>query len=112
LLLGIEDRPGVRWPQLRTAAGRVEAQSLRRALPRTDRIAVLTGDGPTPDPGTVQAVLAAGREGGTVVCDLPRGDGPSAQAVLAEADLTAVLTSADVRGAAAAVRTARRLRAV
>lgn len=110
LLLGIEDRPGLRWPQLRTAAGRVEAASLRRALPRADRIAVLTGDGPTPDPGTVQAVLAAGRDGGTVVCDLPRGHGPAVQAVLAEAELTAVVTSADVRAAAATVRTAQMLR--
>lgn len=112
LLLGIEDRPGLRWGRLRTAAGRVEAGSLRRALPQTDRVAVLTGDGPDPDPGTVQAVLAAGRDGGTVVCDLPRGQhGPAVQTVLAEADLTVVLTSADVRAAAATVRTAQRLRA-
>ncbi|WP_018683883.1 septum site-determining protein Ssd [Actinokineospora enzanensis] len=116
LVLGAEEHPGLRWPDLRATAGRVPVSSLHSALPGrtkgTSRLTLLSGaregDGPTPD--AVVAVLEAGRRGGeTVVCDIPRGLDPAARAALERADLTVVVMPAELRATAAAKQVAGRL---
>ncbi|PPK65791.1 hypothetical protein V5P93_000321 [Actinokineospora auranticolor] len=113
LVLGAEEQPGLRWPDLRLKAGRVPVSSLHSSLPgRTKGGARLTllsgareGDGPAPD--AVAAIVEAGRRAGeTVICDVPRTPGPSARAALDRADLTVVITPAEVRATAAAKRVA------
>jgi len=77
LLLGLEQVPGARWPDLAGARGAVDGRQLLDLLPRWGRCAVL---GPSVDPGggepeaaVVEDVLAAlARECGAVVVDLGR----------------------------------------
>ncbi|MCX5043165.1 hypothetical protein OG921_08285 [Aldersonia sp. NBC_00410] len=112
LLLGIEDRPGLRWPGLVVEDGRVSALALHHALPVAGkRISVLAcgraPDGREPSPVAVQAVLDAGREADDlVVCDVPRDRGPASAAVLASADLVVLVVPAELRAVAAAESTA------
>src|SRR5699024_7300714 len=70
LLLGIEGREGLRWPQLRLQDGRLDPDALRRGLPRRGDATVLAsgtqrGGGPGPaavfpgDGATVDAASPA-----------------------------------------------------
>jgi secretion/DNA translocation related CpaE-like protein len=112
LLLGAEDEPGLRWPDLASARGRLFPGSLTGAVPVIDGIHVLSWDR-SPDPidlpaSAVAAVLGAARhEYGVVVLDLPR----SPQGLVGElavaarsADLGLLVVPAEVRAAAAAHR--------
>ncbi|WP_233160416.1 septum site-determining protein Ssd [Actinophytocola xanthii] len=101
LVLGAELEQGLRWPDMQLRAGRVAASSLHEALPTRTRgnarLTLLSGarQGASPAPDAVAAVLEAGRRAGeTVICDLPRTLGPSAQAALTRADLTVVVVPA------------------
>lgn len=122
LLLGLEDTPGARWPDLGLTGedtdGQLAAEDLRAALPTTERgIAVLSAARSTiADPfrlsipmlNTVLSSLRAAE--GTVVLDMPAAllDDRDLAALI---DHVAVLTVAQVRPAAAAAALTRRLSA-
>ena len=117
VLLGIEDKPGIRWDELAAPSGRLPPDALHKALPSAPfgrgRIRVLC-QGRTPghviSEAVVDAVMEAGRRSGDVtVFDLPRHPTAAADRVLERADTVVLLTTADVRGCYAAARTADRL---
>lgn len=104
LVLGSEAQPGLRWPDLNSAGGRLSHAALREALPVRHGVAVLSAGRSVSDidARAVAAVLEAGCRGGaTVVCDLPRRDSSAAETVLAAADLVTLVSCADVRSCAA-----------
>lgn len=116
LVLGNETEPGLRWPDLSLAGGRLSYPALRDALPRCRGVSVLSGSrvlsgDPVSNhisPLALAAVVDAGSRGGVmVVCDVARQPTPAAEAALAAADLVVVITTADVRSCAAAAATAR-----
>ncbi len=105
LLLGGETVSGLRWPDLRLHSGRLTWSAMREVLPQRHGVSFLTGNRSFHEiePGALAAVLDAGRRGGvTVLCDIPRQLTPAAVCALQCADLVVVVTSCDVRGAAAA----------
>lgn len=108
LVLGCEDVPGLRWPDLAVQGGRLTYPALRDALPRSSGVSVLSGGrvGMDIDVAPLAAVLDAGCGGGvTVVCDVPRRATAAAQLAVEAADLVVVVTPADVRACAAAAAT-------
>lgn len=115
LLLGIEDVPGGRWPDLELnedSSGLIDAQDLRAALPATaDDIAVLSAARSTIDDPfllspeqTGRVVASLSSSAGVVVVDL------SVAADAMPCDLVVVIVPAEVRAAAAGARLVRRLR--
>jgi secretion/DNA translocation related CpaE-like protein len=104
LLIGGENAPGVRWPDLALQGGRLNWSAVREALPRHRGICMLSGTrlGYELDAVAVDAVIDAGRRGGaTVVCDLPRRLTDAAQTALDTADLVVLVSPCDVRACAA-----------
>ncbi|RSZ64434.1 hypothetical protein EAH68_05435 [Corynebacterium hylobatis] len=109
LLLGLEDTPGARWPDLRLGEGTVAGTDLRAALPTTsDGIAVLSAARSTLadpfrlGPEHMRPVLEAlGGSPGITVVDLP-AHGPVTETVTGTCDRLALLIPAEVRAAAAA----------
>ena len=110
VLLGIEDAPGVRWPDLVETRGRLGAASLAEALPHVAGVALLSWgrDGATSLAAeAMSAVLDAGERGhDLVIVDLPRQLDPAGELVLARADETVLVTTNRVRSTAAAARIA------
>ena len=105
LLLGGETVSGLRWPDLRVHGGRLTWSAMREVLPQRHGVSFLSGGRSFHEiePGALAAVLDAGRRGGvTVLCDIPRQLTPAAVCALQCTDLVVVVTSCDVRGAAAA----------
>lgn len=108
LLLGWENRPGLRWSGLVVEGGRVSADALHGALPSQDGLSVLALGrsekrtvGPTAV--AVTAVLDAGRAAGDlVVCDAPRHPGDFSDALYAAADLVVLLLPAELRAVTSA----------
>jgi secretion/DNA translocation related CpaE-like protein len=113
LVLGAEDLPGLRWPELAAAGGALGPTDLRTALPVVDRVTLLSWHRgpPTELPvDAMAAVLQSGRRGHSlVVVDLPRYPDPVARVVLAAADLVLLVVPADLRSLAAAGAVAARL---
>ncbi|MBN9608885.1 MAG: hypothetical protein BGO26_15230 [Actinobacteria bacterium 69-20] len=124
--LGLEDAPGARWGDISASHGSFPADSLFRGLPlvagkgadvavltyRRDGVAdvgdVAADDGA--DLGVAATVLdAVGRAGGLAVVDLPRARLAAVGEVVARADVTVLVTPADVRGCYAAARVVPRL---
>jgi secretion/DNA translocation related CpaE-like protein len=105
LLLGAEREEGLRWPELTGLRGRASGEALLAALPETAGVTVLAGsrDVPcrVPEEALTAVVDAARSAGRPVVVDLPRGD-PAAPALLAEADLVALVVPARLRAVCAA----------
>lgn len=112
-VLGLEERPGVRWPELAQTTGRLGARSLREALPPSGDLALLTWDRNDErdlDPAVVREVLSAARRGhDVVVLDLPRTLDPVGEELVARCDLVLVVVTATVTGLAAAGRLIPRL---
>lgn len=105
LVLGSEDEPGLRWPDLALQGGRLGYPALRDALPRRGAVSVLSSGrtGVDIEAGPLGAVVDAGCRGGvTVVCDVPRRCTAAAETALDAADLVVIVTPADVRSCAAA----------
>lgn len=115
LLVGLESAPGLRWPELSAASGRLSWTAVREVLPRRRDVSTLSCSRSHHEieaDAAVSVIEAARRGGATVVCDLPRGITSAALCALESADLVAVVTSCDVRGAAAATSVAGVIRAV
>jgi secretion/DNA translocation related CpaE-like protein len=113
-VLGIEERPGVRWTDLAHTTGRLGSRSLREALPRRGDLGVLAwahgsgGRASTPDPVVVREVLSAAVRGHrTVVLDLPRGE--DAAELVDRCDEVIVMVTPTIGGIASAARLADRL---
>jgi secretion/DNA translocation related CpaE-like protein len=105
LLLGAEDEPGARWPDLATARGWIQPGPLLAGLPKADGLSFLSwardaGEVPVE---AMAAVLSGARYGcDLVVADLARGL-PAGTGVVARACTRIILVSpAEVRAAAAA----------
>ncbi len=114
VLLGWEERAGLRWPDLADAGGAMSVDGLYAALPRAGDLVVLSWDRSdltgVPE-SAVSAVLDAARRGSDlVVVDLPRQLDESAARVLQAADLALLVVRPDVRGCASAARTAALMR--
>ncbi|GAB2502437.1 septum site-determining protein Ssd [Corynebacterium atrinae] len=115
LLVGVEETPGARWPDLGLGEGAVSAADLRAALPATsDGIAILSAARSTvADPFKLNAesflpVVESLRAGsGLTVLDLPHG---ADHTVFEACDLVVLLVPAEVRPAAAAASLAKDLR--
>ncbi|GAA1477812.1 septum site determining protein [Nocardioides aestuarii] len=109
-VLGMEDRPGVRWDELCQTTGRLGAAALRESLPRRDGLGVLTwyaGRRGVLQPFAVREVLSAAQRGhDVVVVDLPRWRDAIAEEVVARCDRVAVVARPTVAGLAAAARVA------
>jgi len=108
-VLGMEEQPGVRWPDLAATTGRLGSRSLREALPRRGDLGVLSfarGAGQresVPDPVVVREVLSAAARGHhTVVLDLPRGGGGAE--LVSRCDEVLVVVAPSITGIASAVR--------
>lgn len=108
-IAGLRTQPGMRWPDIRLADGRITASALRSALPgrkvKPGSVAVLscTADGAGPGGQATAAVLDAGvRAGVVVICDVSAGAGEAATAVFERADLAVLLVRAETRAATAA----------
>jgi hypothetical protein len=101
VLLGIEDQPGARWPDLQLAGGELDPDRLRQRLPRADGVDVLStraGEAIVADPGVV---IRAARQSSPVVLDVPRWLPPAAAVALPAADAVVVLVPGEVRAVAA-----------
>jgi secretion/DNA translocation related CpaE-like protein len=115
LVVGSEDKPGLRWPDLALEHGRLDYFALRQALPRLDGVSVLSSvrSGNDIEPGPLTAVIDAGRRAGTtVVCDLPRRLTRAVEFAVDAADLVVLVTTADVGGCAATSAAAAALGAI
>ena len=109
VLLGIEDAPGIRWPDLTGTRGRLSAQSLLQALPHASGVSVLSGEPADMalSPEALTAVLDAGERGfDLVVVDLPREINATTETVLARATSTLLVCTPHVRTTSAAARLA------
>lgn len=111
LLLGLEERPGWRWPNLADADGFLG--DLHDHLPRSEGLAVLSHDRVEPIDLPATAIVAVlrslARSHDLVLLDLGARPGPAELAALRAADGGLLLCPGDVRGLAAA---AQQLRAV
>lgn len=111
-IVGIEERPGVRWTDLSVSRGRLDATTLLDALPAAStaggRLPVLSHPpGPVDpvEPDVTAAVLEGCRRAGVLtVVDLPRRRQPVTEHVLERADLVVVVVPADVRACLATRR--------
>lgn len=108
LVVGCEEVPGLRWPDLAATRGRLAGTMLRSALPDADGLAVLSWDRGDASPWSPQALLAvldaARRSFELVVVDLPRQVDDATRAALVRCDQLLVVVPAEVRAAAAAAR--------
>lgn len=108
LVLGLEEQPGLRWPDLAEASGRLSPVGLRDALPSSQALAILSCGRPAqPDvpEQALRTIVAAGRRGGgVVVLDLPRHPTSAAGCAIREADDLLVVVRGEVRAVAAALR--------
>jgi secretion/DNA translocation related CpaE-like protein len=110
LLLGVEEAPGLRWPDMRIQRGRITADTLWEALPTRSHMAVLSAARPPgradigpPSAAAVRALLESGAEAGVLtVCDVSRTLAPGAEAAIELADLMVVVVPAELRSCAAA----------
>jgi len=111
VLLGIEDEPGARWPELAAARGDVDGAGLIAALPRWHSVPVLSGARLSParpdDAVVVDVCTGLLRGGETVVLDLPRPAAWSAAArmLVASADAVLLVAPCTAPGVAGALAT-------
>lgn len=110
ILLGMEDTPGIRWPDLVETRGRLGAAALDPALPHSSGVSVLSWGRAGPHMAPVEAmstVLDAGVRGyDLVVADLPRHLDATTELVLSRSDETVLVVSNHVRATAGAARIA------
>ncbi|KQB87229.1 septum site-determining protein Ssd [Corynebacterium lowii] len=117
LLLGCEETPGARWPDVRLAEGNTAPEDVLAALPGRDRVSVLSASRSAIDDGyelTAQELSGAVdtlRRGDTpVVLDLP-SFGPLFEAGVQACDEVILLCPTEVRAGARAASIAAHVRA-
>ena len=107
-VLGLDGCDGFRWDALCQTTGRLSARALREALPRRDRLGVLTwhaGSTATLQAFAVREALSAARRGhDTVVVDLPRTPDPLVDELVSRCDVLLVVVVPTVAGVASAGR--------
>ncbi|WP_426310784.1 pilus assembly protein FlpE [Cellulosimicrobium sp. E-16] len=111
VLLGIEQDPGVRWPDLADARGRLDGEDLLARLPRWGTVPVVSTErGGGPEAAALADVVAglaevtSGRSG-VLVLDVDRaaiGSGAVGAGLLRACDEVLVVTPLDVAGVAGA----------
>jgi secretion/DNA translocation related CpaE-like protein len=110
VLLGAEQLPGARWPDLAGTRGRLRATALTETLVHVDGCAVLSWGRSGSTDLSIEAanavMAAASRAFRSVIVDLPRRLDVGAAALAAAADLVVMVVPATVRAAAAAVAVA------
>lgn len=113
VVFGLECAPGLRWPDLHTVRGRVDAEDLVARLPEAAGVPVLSFNRlttPSPTPSVIEAVLTALASGERlVVVDAGRGSGAFAEQVLSAAQTVVLLVGNGVHDLAAAQVAADRL---
>jgi secretion/DNA translocation related CpaE-like protein len=106
VLLGAEQLPGARWPDLAGTRGRLRAAALIEALVQVEGLALLSWDRSGSTDLSVDAatavMTAAVRGFRWVIVDMPRRLDPAATVLAAAADLVIMVVPATVRAAAAA----------
>ncbi|MBW8482911.1 septum site-determining protein Ssd [Actinomadura parmotrematis] len=105
-VLTLEDRPGVRWPDLAARRGRLPASTLREALPALGDLSVLSWRAATPVPVAPEAATAvldaAVRGYDLTIADLPRHPTDLGLTCLRRADTGYLLVPAEIRAVLAA----------
>jgi secretion/DNA translocation related CpaE-like protein len=108
VLLGVEEEPGARWPELASARGDVDGGGLLAALPRWRSVPVLSGSRARPEPPddavVVDVCTGLLRAGEAAVLDLPRPGAWSAgtRTLVAACDVALLVAPLTVPGAAGA----------
>jgi secretion/DNA translocation related CpaE-like protein len=107
LVLGAEAEPGLRWPDLMAARGRLPGAQLRESLPALDGVWLLShgrADAASrPSPEAVAAVIDGGRRAfGLVVVDLPRHLDVAGSTALSRCGVGFLVVRDEVRAVAAA----------
>lgn len=100
VLLGIEESPGLRWPDLSSARGEVPGQDLLDLMPRWGEVAVLSGDRmrPASAPDEIRALVLGALAGvSDLVLDLNRMENP-----IQACDRVLVVVPRDLRAVAGA----------
>jgi secretion/DNA translocation related CpaE-like protein len=111
---GLEQEPGLRWPDLARVRGTVDGDRLLDRLPRGAGVAVLSFERQVdlaPGPAAEQVVLALRSACEVLVLDLPRAGGALHTTLVAAADAVLLLVGNGVHDLAAAQVMARRLSA-
>ncbi len=112
-LLGLEEEPGLRWPDLADARGQVDGAQLARALMRWRGCTVLSGDrrraGPPPGAAVGDVLDALTRCHGSVVLDLDRSEVCGPASVAAACRVVLVVVPRDLAGVAGALAVRDRL---
>jgi secretion/DNA translocation related CpaE-like protein len=110
LVLGAENASGARWSDYSERRGRLSSAALHDSLPSRGGLAVLSWHRGAVEPlaaETMRSVLdAASRGYDLVVTDLPRQVTDASAEALAAADITLIVTPAEIRAAVAADRVA------
>jgi secretion/DNA translocation related CpaE-like protein len=107
LLLGVEDEPGARWPDLSQSSGYIDPDSLLDALPDAHGVSLLTWDDDVqrvPATAMTAAVSALVARCEVVVVDLGRAQGEAVEPLLALSSLVVMIVPARVRAVASARR--------
>lgn len=104
-LLDMADEPGLRWGDLDSGVGRLPAGPLAAALPQRAGVALLSSQsGFAGGDALVAVVDALARAFDLVLLDVPRWLPGQCRAVIDVADAVLLVTTADLRGVAAAQR--------
>jgi secretion/DNA translocation related CpaE-like protein len=114
LLLGAEEEPGLRWPELQAARGELDVDDLVHRLPLIDGVHVVSWNrrraGPVP-PAAMRAVVdTAIRMADFVVIDIPRALDQAATVALQACQTVLLVVPAEIQASAAAARSAEILR--
>ena len=107
LILGAEEIPGTRWPDIDPGAGRIAGDTLTAALPRVNGVSFLSQSRGAVGEVTIEVVAAvidaARRAFDLVVLDLPREQSECNGLLISQSLVTCVITRNHVRAIAASI---------
>ncbi len=107
LILGAEEIPGTRWPDIDPGAGRIAADTLAAALPRVNGISFLSQSRAPAGQQVLEVIAAvidaARRAFDLVVLDLPREHSERNEFLIGQSLVTCVITRNHVRAIAASI---------